>query len=53
MIIENAGLDSPIIINKLLNKKDARYGFDANREKYVDMIDAGVIDPLKVVRIAL
>ncbi len=37
----------------MVNSKDAAYGFNANTEEYVDLIKAGVIDPVKVVRCAL
>ncbi len=53
MILENAGCESSVIINKLLKKKNYKYGFDANKEKYVNMLAAGIIDPMKVVRTAL
>ena len=52
-IVENAGLEGAIIVGKLLEAKDPNYGFDAQAEKYVDMIDAGIVDPAKVVRTAL
>lgn len=53
VLIENAGLDSPIIINKLLSKNNLNYGFNVNTEKFVNMSDNGIIDPIKVVRIAI
>ena len=43
----------PIIVGKLLEAKDPNYGFDAHTETYVNMIEAGIIDPAKVVRTAL
>jgi chaperonin GroEL len=52
-IIANAGADSAVIVGKLLEKDDASYGFDARSGGYVDMIKAGIIDPTKVVRLAL
>jgi chaperonin GroEL len=52
-IVENAGLEGSIIVGKLLEAKDPNYGFDAQTEKYVNMIEAGIIDPAKVVRTAL
>ncbi len=52
-IVENAGNEGSIIVSKLLEQKSASYGFDAQKEVYVDMFDAGIIDPAKVVRIAL
>ena len=52
-IVENAGLDGSIIIGKLLDRNNPIWGFDAQAEQYTDMIEAGIIDPTKVVRIAL
>ena len=52
-IAENAGADGSIVVGKLLDKKNATWGFDAQDGKYVDMIKAGIIDPTKVVRTAL
>jgi chaperonin GroEL len=53
LIAENAGVDGSIVIGKLLDKGDPNYGFDAQTGQYVDMVKAGIIDPTKVVRIAL
>jgi chaperonin GroEL len=52
-IFENAGVDGSIIVGKLLEKGDANHGFDAQSGNYVDMVKAGIIDPTKVVRLAL
>ena len=52
-IVENAGVEGSIVVGKLLEAKDPNYGFDAQTEQYVNMIDAGIIDPAKVVRAAL
>jgi chaperonin GroEL len=52
-IFENAGEDSSVIVGKLLEKGDANHGFDAQSGTYVDMVKAGIIDPTKVVRLAL
>jgi chaperonin GroEL len=52
-IAENAGIDGAVVANKLMEQKDLDYGFDAQSESYKDMIKAGIIDPTKVVRIAL
>jgi chaperonin GroEL len=52
-IFENAGADSSVIVGKLLEKADANHGFDAQNGTYVDMVSAGIIDPAKVVRLAL
>lgn len=51
-IADNAGLEGSVIINNVRESKDG-YGFDAYNEKYVDMIDAGILDPVKVTRTAL
>ncbi len=53
IIVQNAGQEASIIVGKLLEQKSATYGFDAQNEKYVDFIDAGIVDPTKVVRVAL
>ncbi len=51
-IVENAGGEGSVVINKVLEgKKD--FGYDAKSEEYVDMLKAGIIDPKKVTRIAL
>ena len=52
-IFANAGADGSIIVGKLLDKADAGLGFDARSGEYVDMAKAGIIDPTKVVRLAL
>jgi chaperonin GroEL len=52
-IVENAGAEASIIVGRLLDKGDANYGFDAQSGTYVDMVKAGIIDPTKVVRLAL
>ncbi len=52
-IAENAGVDGSIVIGKLQDKGDANYGYDAQSGDYVDMLKAGIIDPTKVVRLAL
>ncbi len=52
-IFANAGEDGSIIVGKLLEKGDANHGFDAQSGAYVDMVKAGIIDPTKVVRLAL
>jgi chaperonin GroEL len=52
-IFANAGEDGSIIVGKLLEKDDANHGFDAQSGTYVDMVKAGIIDPTKVVRLAL
>jgi len=52
-IFANAGEDGSIIVGKLLEKDAANHGFDAQNGTYVDMVEAGIIDPTKVVRLAL
>jgi chaperonin GroEL len=52
-ILENSGVEASPIVNKLLEGKSATAGYDAQKETYVDMIEAGIIDPTKVVRTAL
>jgi chaperonin GroEL len=52
-IVENAGVEGSIVVGKLRESKDENQGFNAQTEEYVDMIKAGIIDPVKVVRIAL
>jgi chaperonin GroEL len=52
-IAENAGADGSIVVGKLLDKNDNNFGFDAQSGEYVDMVKAGIIDPTKVVRLAL
>jgi chaperonin GroEL len=52
-IAENAGVEGSIVVGKVTENKSATFGFDAQSEKYVDMIQAGIIDPAKVVRTAL
>src|SRR5438093_3713309 len=52
-IAENSGTDGSIIVGKLMDSKDANYGYDAQKGEFTDMIQAGIIDPTKVVRHAL
>jgi chaperonin GroEL len=52
-IAENAGAEGSIVVGKLRESKDEVFGFNAQTEEYVDMIKAGIIDPVKVVRTAL
>ncbi len=51
-IVENSGVEGSIVVGKVL-EKSGNYGFNAQTEEYVDMIAAGIIDPTKVVRVAL
>ncbi|MFQ5765537.1 MAG: chaperonin GroEL [Rhodospirillales bacterium] len=52
-IAENSGADGSVVTGKLLEQNDLNWGFDAQTEKYCDLVKAGIIDPTKVVRIAL
>jgi len=52
-IAENAGSDGSVVVGKILENKNANWGFDAQVGEYVDMVKAGIIDPTKVVRSAL
>jgi chaperonin GroEL len=51
-ISENAGVEGSIVVGKV-QEKSGNYGFDAQNEEYVDMVEKGIIDPTKVVRTAL
>ncbi|WP_226636716.1 chaperonin GroEL [Brevundimonas poindexterae] len=52
-ISENAGVEGSIVVGKVLENKDASFGFNAQTEEYGDLVKMGVIDPAKVVRTAL
>jgi len=52
-IAENAGVEGSIVVGKILEEKSETFGFDAQKEDYVDMVEKGIIDPAKVVRTAL
>jgi len=52
-IAENAGVEGSIVVGKINDSKSQTFGFNAQSEQYVDMIEAGIIDPAKVVRHAL
>ncbi|MEC9347792.1 MAG: chaperonin GroEL [Pseudomonadota bacterium] len=52
-ISENAGVDGAVVAGKLLDQDNVRFGFNAQTETYEDLVEAGVIDPTKVVRTAL
>ncbi len=52
-IAENAGFDAGVVANKVLENKDKNIGFDASAGEYVDMFKAGIVDPVKVERVAL
>jgi chaperonin GroEL len=52
-IAVNAGLEGPVILDKVKSNKSPSYGFDAAKEEYCDLIKAGIVDPTKVCRSAL
>jgi chaperonin GroEL len=52
-IAENSGVEGSIVVNKILEHKSETFGFDAQTEEYVDMLEKGIVDPAKVVRAAL
>jgi chaperonin GroEL len=52
-IAENSGVEGSIVVSRVLANKSQSFGFDAQTEEYVDMLSAGIVDPAKVVRVAL
>ena len=52
-IAANSGVEGSIVVGRILGEKSQTFGFDAQSEQYVDMLSAGILDPAKVVRIAL
>ncbi|MBR5711489.1 MAG: chaperonin GroEL [Thermoguttaceae bacterium] len=52
-IADNAGIDGGIVVNRVLRMKNFAEGYDADKDTYCNLIDAGVIDPVKVVQTAL
>ena len=52
-IAENAGVNGAIVVQKITDSDDVNYGYDAQVSKYCDLVEAGVVDPTKVVRCAL
>jgi chaperonin GroEL len=52
-IAENAGVEGSIVVGKIMDERSETFGFDAQNETYVDMIEKGIVDPAKVVRAAL
>ncbi|EGQ4880605.1 chaperonin GroEL [Campylobacter jejuni] len=52
-IAENAGFDAGVVVNSVENAKDENAGFDAAKGEYVNMLESGIIDPVKVERVAL
>jgi chaperonin GroEL len=53
IIVNNAGLDGAVIVNKVREESNVSTGFNAEEEKIEDMIQSGVVDPTKVVRVAI
>ncbi|MFA6866396.1 MAG: chaperonin GroEL [Clostridia bacterium] len=49
----NAGVDGGVVVNNILTANKVNYGYDASKDKYVDMMKAGILDPTKVTRSAL
>jgi len=52
-IADNAGVEGAVVVGNIWSENKANYGYDAQNDKYVDMVKAGIIDPVKVVRTAL
>ena len=52
-IATNAGMDGSIVVGKLIDQNDVNFGFDAQTGEFGDLVQAGIIDPAKVVRVAL
>ncbi|MDA8708170.1 chaperonin GroEL [Hellea sp.] len=52
-IADNAGVEGAVVVGNIISHNKANYGYDAQNDKYVDMVKAGIIDPVKVVRTAL
>src|SRR3954470_9288961 len=52
-IAENSGVEGSLVVGKIGENKSETFGFDAQNEEYVDMVEKGIIDPAKVVRAAL
>lgn len=53
MICQNAGIEGSVVINNILSNSDKAYGYDALNDRYINMFEAGIIDPTKVTRSAL
>jgi chaperonin GroEL len=52
-IVDNAGVEASIVVGKLLEQTSTSFGYNAQSETYVDLLEAGIVDPTKVVRVAL
>ncbi|MDR0486183.1 MAG: chaperonin GroEL, partial [Elusimicrobiota bacterium] len=53
MIVENAGLEASVIVDKIKNSKELAFGYNADTDEYVDLVKEGIVDPAKVTRTAL
>jgi chaperonin GroEL len=51
--VENAGVEGSVVVDKVRKESKSSFGFNAANEEYVDMLQAGIIDPTKVTRCAL
>lgn len=49
----NAGVDASVVVNKVIESSKLAFGYDASKGEFTDLINAGIIDPTKVVRTAL
>jgi chaperonin GroEL len=52
-LVANAGLEGSVVVEAIRRQNRPNYGFDVLREQYVDLVEAGIIDPAKVTRSAL
>jgi chaperonin GroEL len=52
-IVHNAGGDGSVVVGRLMESDGGNTGYDAHRDQYCDMIKAGIVDPTKVMRLAL
>ncbi len=52
VIAENAGINASVIVDRVLNNNELNFGYDALKNQYVDMVESGIIDPLKVIRLS-
>ncbi len=52
-IVKNAGGEGSVVVGKVLSKEDYAWGYDAQSDQYCNLVDAGIVDPAKVVRSAL
>ena len=52
-IAENAGVEGSIVVGRVMDERSGSFGYDAQANEYCDMIEHGIIDPAKVVRVAL